>query len=141
MYEYNMFDFMSIEPIGDYGIKELDKSFADFNDIKNHRYSVHNNIITTDNKYVGIIPSYYYCGHLEEFNKLLLYFANTIFKKYGLYFQHSMSVLIELCKDYKLPYLKILYKALKEAKNIDYPNNHSFNYDGFNIRKKVDWYL
>ena len=52
-----------------------------------------------------------------------------------------MSVLIEFCKDNKLPYLKILYKALEEAKNIDYPNNNSFNYDGFNIRKKVDWYL
>ncbi|MBQ9520479.1 MAG: hypothetical protein IJR67_03280 [Acholeplasmatales bacterium] len=89
-------------------------------------------------KYTGIIPNLYYSKHFDVFEEVLKYYANTIYKKYGLYLQNSMEILIEFCKDYNLEYVEMLRKAKSDAKELDYPNNHEFKYQ-FLPRIDVKW--
>jgi hypothetical protein len=79
-------------------------------------------------KYAGIIPNLYYSNHLDIFEDVLEYYANTIYKKYGLYLQDSMKILISFCNEFKLPYIEMLKKAQQDAQKLDYPSNHEFKY-------------
>ena len=89
-------------------------------------------------KYVGIIPNLYYSNHLDVFDDVIKYFANVIFKKYGLYLQKAMNIIIEFCKEYNLPYVDLLNKAKEDAKKLNYPSNHEFKYQ-FDPRINVEW--
>jgi len=88
-------------------------------------------------KYTGMLIQVYY-NNKEVFNELLLYFANVIYQKYGLYLQYDMSILIQFCYEYNLPYLDILYEAHKKAKELDYPSNYEYKYQLIK-RKEIKW--
>ena len=88
-------------------------------------------------KYTGMLIQVYY-NNPKVFNELLLYFANVIYQKYGLYLQYDMSILIQFCYEYNLPYLDILYEAHKKAKELDYPSNYEYKYQLIK-RKEIKW--
>ncbi len=88
-------------------------------------------------KYAGCLVFVYY-NNQEAFEELLLYFANVIYQKYGLYFQSGMKTLINFCIEFNLPYVDILCEAHKKAKELDYPANHEFKYQ-LKVRRNVKW--
>ncbi len=88
-------------------------------------------------KYTGMLIQVYY-NNPKVFEELLLYFANTIYQKYGLYLQYDMNILIQFCYEYNLPYLDLLYDAHKKAMEFDYPANHEFKYQ-LEPRKDIKW--
>ena len=88
-------------------------------------------------KYSGNLVFVYY-NNQEVFHTLLLYFANVIYQKYGLYLQNDMKSLIKFCIEFNLPYVDLLKEAHKKAMELDYPSNHDFKYQ-FGERLKVEW--
>ncbi len=88
-------------------------------------------------RYGGNLIFVYY-NNQEVFHKLLLYFANTVYQKYGLYLQDDMETLIEFCIEFNLPYVDLLKEAHKKAMKLDYPSNHDFKYQ-FGERLKKEW--
>ena len=88
-------------------------------------------------RYGGNLIFVYY-NNQEVFHTLLLYFANVIYQKYGLYLQSDMKTLIEFCIEFNLPYVDLLKEAHKKAMELDYPSNHEFKYQ-FGDRLKKEW--
>ena len=134
MYENDMFDYLSYDEFA-YG-----NSYRSSIRFANQEISeLYETSLKYDNqKYAGIIPLLYYSNHLDVFEEVLKYFANTIYQKYGLYLQYSMNILIKFCKEYNLPYVEMLEDAKKRAKELDYPSNHEFKYQ-FIDRREVIW--
>ena len=134
MYENDMFDYLSYDEFA-YG-----NSYRSSIRFANQEISeLYETSLKYDNqKYAGIIPLLYYSNHLDVFEEVLKYFANTIYQKYGLYLQYSMNILIKFCKEYDLPYVEMLEDAKKRAKELDYPSNHEFKYQ-FLPRLDVKW--
>lgn len=129
MYENDMFDILTYEN------NRKQFYFANISETDSRSFPIH---LYDGRKYTGIIPNLYYSKHLDVFEEVLNYFANVIYRKYGLYLQKAMNVIIDLCKEYNLPYIDLLEKAKEDAKRLDYPNNHNFKYQFF-PRLNVKW--
>jgi hypothetical protein len=78
--------------------------------------------------YTGIIPNLYYSNHPDILDKVLKYFCNVVYQKYGLYLQRTMKVLIEFFNKYDQKYVQLLLDSKESAKKLDYPSNHKFKY-------------
>jgi hypothetical protein len=79
-------------------------------------------------EYTGIIPNLYYSNHPDILDKVLKYFCNVVYQKYGLYLQKAMNVLIEFFNKYDQKYVQLLLDSKESAKKLDYPSNHKFKY-------------
>ncbi len=131
MYEKCVFDYLS------YISKETIHEFAYL--LKNENPDeFHTTVAWEKNqKYGGILIQTYY-NNPKTFEELLIYFKDVIYQKYGLYLQYDMSILIQFCIEFNLPYVDLLKEAHKKAMKLDYPSNHNFKYQ-FCERSKNEW--
>ena len=134
MYENDMFDFLTYREYG-YG-NEYHTRIMFANQEKIELDPQH--VTYSGQKYSGLIPPLYYSNHQEVFEEVLLYFANKIFIKYGLYLQDAMKVLIKFCKEYDLPYVSILEESITKAKACY--KNVRYKYQLIES-KKCEWWI